>query len=78
MVTYLNKRFADKDAYLKYVRTAVDARLKGRPVCVTLWDREVDRKFKPVMNERDLNEIIDVIVHDTFYHDTEYLERHYA
>lgn len=67
MVTYINKRFADKEAYLKYVRTAVDARLKNRPVCMDLWTREVEDKFKPVMNERDLNDIINVIVDDTMY-----------
>lgn len=75
MIRYINKRFANKAEYEAYIKKAVDARLNGRAICLDTWDKEVSAKYKMLMNEGVLNDIIDTVVFDTQYWGTEYHER---
>jgi hypothetical protein len=75
MIRYINKRFANQAEYEAYVKKAVEARLNGRLLNMTSWNSEVVAKYKSLMNEAVLNDIIDTVVFDTQYWGTEYHER---
>jgi hypothetical protein len=78
MIRYINKRFANVADYEAYIKKAVEARLNGKAINMTSWKSEVVTKFKTLMNEEVLNDIIDTLVDETKYWGTEYLERKYA
>jgi hypothetical protein len=78
MIRYINKRFANVADYEAYIKKAVEARLNGKAINMTSWNSEVVTKFKTLMNEEVLNDIIDTLVDETKYWGTEYLERKYA
>jgi len=64
MIRYINKRFANQAEFEDYVKKAVLSRTNGKR-CNDLWKTEVIAKYKPLMNEAVLNDIIDTIVSDT-------------
>jgi hypothetical protein len=72
MIRYINKRFATVADYEAYIKKAVEARLNGLAMNMTSWNSEVVAKFKPLMNEGVLNDIIDTMVDETKYWGTEY------